>query len=84
MKIIIKENNEDQMDTKIKNEKIEQAIEMMSKDQDIIDIVKKIESKIPTTKGHYGDYMAFLSPFVSEGKTMTFIMGEACIRAGAD
>ena len=64
--------------------KVDQAIELMAHDSDIITLVSEIEKGVKTTKGNYGRYMAFLSPFASQGRTMLFIISEALIKAGAD
>ena len=41
--------------------------------------VTKIESSMPTTRGHYGEYMALLSKFPAENRkslaTMLFVLG---------
>jgi hypothetical protein len=63
--------------------KINQAIDDMANDRDIKQIVKDIEGRIKTTKGHYGDYLAFLSNFQKDSIVL-FIMKEALLRCGAD
>jgi len=67
-----------------REQKIKQAIDMLSKDPDIIEMVKHIESKPATTKGHYGDYMGVLDQYKSQGKVMLHIISQALIGAGAD
>ena len=64
-------------------EKIKNAVNDLAKDKDIIKIVSDIEGRIKTTKGHYGDYMAFLNNFVKD-KVSLYIMSEALLLAGAD
>ena len=62
--------------------KINSAIDDLARDPDIIKIVSDIEGRIKTTKGHYGDYMAFLTNF--KDRTSLYIMSQALIKAGAD
>jgi hypothetical protein len=64
-------------------EKLNPVIVQFSKDQDIIDFVKKTEGRTATTQGHYGDYMAFLTPFTKD-KLSLYVMSEALKLAGAD
>lgn len=72
------------MKTAERGDKIQKAIAQMAIDPDIIELVRTIEAKPKTTKGHYGDYMHFLTPFTKQGRTMTGIIAEALIKAGAD
>ena len=62
--------------------KINEAINLMAKDQDIIKIVTDIEAQVKTTKGNYGHYMAFLSNF--KNRSMQYIISEAMLKIGAD
>lgn len=66
-----------------KEEKIKAAIQDLARDPDIIKIVKDIEGRIKTTRGHYGDYMSFLTNFQKD-RVMLYIMSEALLKAGAD
>ena len=63
--------------------KVKGLIEELAKDPDVINAVKDIEGRIMTTKYHYGDYMAFLSPFTKQVGAL-YIMSQALILAGAD
>ena len=51
-----------------------------SKDPDIIQVVKDIESRYATTQDHYGDYISFLTPYKG---TALYIISEALVMAGA-
>jgi len=64
-------------------EKINQAVDMLAKDEDIITFVNKVESGIKTTKGNYGKYMQFLTNY-ADNNTMLYVVKEAIIKAGAD
>lgn len=68
---------------KEKQAKLEAAIDDLARDQDIIKIVKDIEGRIKTTKGHYGHYMSFLTNFQKD-KVSMHIMSQALLKAGAD
>jgi hypothetical protein len=50
---------------------------------DVKPYVDKIEARIATTKGHYGDYMELLSQWQKEPRVM-MVMAMACKKAGAD
>jgi hypothetical protein len=71
------------MTTIEQNEKVALLIEELSKDPDVIKIVKDIEGKIMTTQDHYGDYMEFLSQY-SKSMTELYIISKAMIKAGAN
>jgi hypothetical protein len=62
--------------------KLEAAIDDLARDPDIKKIVADIEGRIKTTKGHYGDYMSFLTNF--KDRTSLYIMSQALLKAGAD
>ena len=65
-------------------ERLEKAIIQMQNDPDIIQIVKDIQGEaIPTTKGHYGRYMAVLTPFARD-RVSLFVVSRAMLRLGAD
>ena len=64
------------------NKELNRQTDLMAKDPDIIKIVEHIESKLATTKNHYGDYMAFLTPYQKEG--MAKFVGLILIKAGAN
>lgn len=63
--------------------KVNEAIEQMATDPDIKTLVREIEAGIPTTKGHYGRYMAFLSNF-NDVKIAALVIAPAMIKAGAN
>lgn len=51
----------------------------------MVDLVKKIESKLsPTTRNHYGDYMAIILQLADGKKTVSNIVALALIQAGAN
>ena len=64
-------------------EKLEKAICTMQNDPDIQDTVKRIEGSVMTTQGHYGRYMAVLSPFAGD-RTCLFVVYKAMQRLGAN
>ncbi len=66
-----------------KKEKIEALVIEFSRDKDLIDFVEKTESRIATTKGHYGDYMNFLIPYASNSIQL-YIISRALLMAKAD
>lgn len=59
--------------------KINSAIDALSNDLDIKEIVNKIETGIKTTQGNYGKYIAVLTHFSQGSKTMLYIIGEGII-----
>lgn len=63
--------------------KLDALIDEFSRDQDIIDAVKEIESSPRITDGHYGRYMNFLSPYASKA-TALYIISQALLKAGAN
>ena len=63
--------------------KMEGLIADFAKDPDVISAVKQIESGPKTTKGNYGRYMSFLSPYQKD-RTALHIMSQAMKRAGGD
>ena len=63
--------------------KINSYIDEFSKDPDIIEVVKRIESGIKTTQGNYGEYLQFLTPY-AKSKTTLYIISRTCIKTGAD
>ena len=63
--------------------KIKELIQEFSKDQDIINFVNKTEKSFKLTQDHYGDYMAFLSPY-SQKASALYIISQALILAGAN
>lgn len=63
--------------------RVRAAIDNMARDPDVIAIVQSIERGIKTTKGHYGRYMAVLTPFAKDRMSL-FVMSRAMIRIGAD
>jgi len=65
------------------NKKLSEAINTLSKDIDIIAIVKAIEGGIKTTKDNYGAYMQVLSPY-SKDVTSLYIISEALKLAGGN
>lgn len=68
---------------KTREEKIAGLVDELSRDKDIVDLVKGIEGRIETTKGRYGDYMTTLSQFNSDHTTL-IIMARAFKKAGAN
>ena len=72
------------METLTVKEKFEKAIQLMADDPDIKNIVKEIESSIPTTKGNYGRYMQFLTPFFQQGKGYALVVSKAMERVGGN
>jgi RNA binding exosome subunit len=64
--------------------KISGSIESLATDADIIALVKEIEGRTMTTKGHYGEYMRVLTQWGNDNKTMLFIVSEALKKAGAN
>jgi len=66
-----------------REQKIQKVISDLSKDPDILEMVKTIESKMATTKGHYGDYMRVLDDY-KKNRTMLNVMAQALIGAGAN
>lgn len=77
----IKNGNENA--TKTQAEKIKMLVAEFSKDPDILDFVQRTEARTATTRGHYGDYMTFLSPYASKPAAL-MIVSMALIAAGAD
>jgi RNA binding exosome subunit len=71
------------MKTEVKS-KIDHAIEELARDADIIALVKSIEGKLATTRGHYGDYMSVLGQWGNDSVVMLDIVSKALIMAGAD
>lgn len=71
------------MTTQAIPENVEKAIQMMVEDKDIQDIVKDIEGSVMTTKGHYGRYMAAMTPFAQD-KASLFVVYMAMLRLGAN
>lgn len=67
----------------LEREKILALVDEFSRDQDVIDFVKKVEARSDTTRGHYADYMGFLCAFQSN-RTQMLIMAAALVKAGAD
>ena len=66
-------------------EKIKNAINELSKDADIVALVKSIENEpIATTKGHYGRYMSVLGQWGNDSRVMLDIVAQALINAGAN
>jgi len=65
-------------------DKANMLIEEFSKDTDIVEFVKRTEGRIATTKGHYGEYMHFLSPYTGKDPIYLYILSQALIKAGAD
>lgn len=63
--------------------KVKGLIQEFSKDPDIVSFVERTEARIATTKGHYGDYMAFLTPYQDKASAL-YIISEALKAAGAD
>jgi len=57
-------------------------INKFSKDPDIVAIVKNIENSTPTTKNHYGRYMALLSE--QKQQPARLILSSALLGAGAN
>jgi hypothetical protein len=68
---------------RIKNERINALVNDLSRDPDIVSVVKDIEGSIKTTLDHYGRYMSFLSGFTSQ-PGYVFIMAMALKQAGAN
>ena len=64
-------------------QKINNAIESLSKDEDIIEQVRIIESSFKTTRDNYGSYLSILTPFASD-KVMLFIFSSALKKAGGN
>ena len=62
--------------------KLNDVIVEFSKDSDIIDTVKRIESKPETTQNHYGDYMAFLTPFAGDPISFRVMSGALAMAGG--
>lgn len=62
-------------------EKIKKAIHVMAVNPELIAYIKEVEAKSETTKGHYREYMRFISGFPSG---MRKIIATALMQAGAD
>ena len=65
-------------------EKANMLIEEFAKDRDIVEFVERTENKIATTRGHYGEYMHFLTPYVGKEPIYIHVLSQALIKAGAD
>ena len=64
---------------------IEAKIEELSKDADIVKVVKDIEGGFKTTQNHYGKYLSLLTPYADAKYSAVFhIFSKALIRAGAN
>ena len=63
--------------------KLETAIDKLAQDDDIKFIVGNIEHGTKTTRGNYGKYIQYLSPYAGNAGKM-YIMSEAFKRAGGD
>lgn len=61
------------MESLKENKKVNMLISEFSRDKDIIQAVKKIESGISTTQFNYGAYMQFLSPYNKDNLTLYII-----------
>ena len=73
------------MKTEEKEEKIRETIDLMAEDESFIEIVKAVEGLPETTKGHYGEYKAFLTAFNSKITAINMsIIAPALKRAGAN
>ncbi len=64
-------------------EKVLRLIDEFSRDKDILEVVKRIESSVPATKGHYGRYLTFLTPYQDNKGVLAIITG-ALMKAGAN
>lgn len=64
------------MESLKENKKFNILINEFSKDKDIIQAVKRIESGISTTQNNYGKYMAFLNPYIKD-KLSLYIISES-------
>ncbi len=64
-------------------EKINNLISEFAKDADVISFVQKTEARAPITKGHYGDYMNFMSPY-AESASSLYVISKALMMAGAN
>ena len=63
--------------------KVTAAVKQMATDPDIKTFVREVEDSTPTTKGHYGRYMAFLGNF-NDIKIVSVILAPALKKAGAN
>jgi hypothetical protein len=70
--------------TTLQKDKIETAIDTLSKDEDIVALVKEIEGGVSTTKGNYGKYMQVMTQWGNASPVMLDIVSRALVRAGAD
>ena len=63
---------------------VDEAIELLKP------VVKEVESSIPTTKNHYGEYMGIISSIsekfqsVDDSLTLRVVIGRLLIKAGAN
>ena len=62
-------------------EKLKKVIQAIAADPKLIAYIKEIEKKPETTKGHYGEYMRFISDFP---QSMRKIIAAGLMQAGAD
>ena len=52
--------------------------------EDLKEMIQKIEARPMTTQNHYGDYGSLISGLSKGNKVVAQIIGEACIKAGAN